>query len=427
MNAVVPSEAVTQLLDLYHAGERSFVGRQLRDCSLNNVTLIGADFSRSDLEGANFDGACLQGAIFRHAKLSGARFVGANLEGTDLSSADLSRSNLTDAWAPAAHFDCARLVEARLERAILTQTIFVKAQMEDATFDLADLRRADFSNSNLKASSLQGSDLRAAVFSDACLAGAKLQSAVVVGAIFANADLHGASVGNTIFGRQNLALAQGLATLKHREPSSLSIDLLRDSRGSLPGEFLRGCGLADWEIEASKLYDVDLTPAAYAEIQYKVFDLHARRPILISPLFISYSSADSDFVDRLTAEFDELGIRYWRDKRDAEAGPLDKVIERGMQLNPTVLVVLSEQSVGSAWVEHEIDIAVELSRKLKRHVLCPIALDDSWQGSRISGQLHTQIKKYNVLKFPERDDETAFRMQLKKLLSGLELHYAKPR
>jgi hypothetical protein len=129
------------------------------------------------------------------------------------------------------------------------------------------------------------------------------------------------------------------------------------------------------------------------------------------------------FVDKLGSKADERGIRYWRDIKDATAGRLDKVIERGISLNPTLLLVLSEHSIESDWVEYEVDRAVQLSKKLERDVLCPIALDRAWESSRMSGNLRTQIKNYNILDFSAHNDEKNFETQFRKLLDGLGLHY----
>jgi hypothetical protein len=160
------------------------------------------------------------------------------------------------------------------------------------------------------------------------------------------------------------------------------------------------------------------------EIQYRILDLLVRGPIQISPVFVSYSHGDTTFVDVLGAKLHESGIRYWRDIKDATAGRLDKVIERGITLNPTVLLVLSESSVKSDWVEYEIDKAVQLSKQLGRDVLCPIALDRTWaESGRLSGNLVGQIKKYMVLDFGHWMDEAAFSAQFRKLVDGLDLHY----
>ena len=63
-----------------------------------------------------------------------------------------------------------------------------------------------------------------------------------------------------------------------------------------------------------------------------------------------------------------------------------------------------------------------MARESRAHVLCPIALDNSWSGSMLSGRLLTQIEKYNVLDFSGWRDEGTFSRQVKKLCEGLERH-----
>jgi hypothetical protein len=89
-----------------------------------------------------------------------------------------------------------------------------------------------------------------------------------------------------------------------------------------------------------------------------------------------------------------------------------------------MLVVLSEQAIESDWVEYEVGKAAELSKQLKRDVLCPIALDKAWLTSdRLSGNLRSQIEKYNVLDFSKHDDAQTFETQFQKLITGLGIHY----
>ncbi len=65
------------------------------------------------------------------------------------------------------------------------------------------------------------------------------------------------------------------------------------------------------------------------------------------------------------------GIRFWRDIHDATSGRLEKVVDRAIRQNPIVLLLLSENSVKSDWVEHEAQLARELEQELGRNVLCP--------------------------------------------------------
>ena len=121
--------------------------------------------------------------------------------------------------------------------------------------------------------------------------------------------------------------------------------------------------------------------------------------------------------------FDEKGIRHWRDIHDATSGPLEGVVIRAMEHNPTVLLVLSEKSVESDWVEFEAQKARELEKKLGKHVLCPVALDDSWKDCDWSKVLRNQIMKYNILDFSDWKSDDSFQEKFKKLLEGLEIFY----
>jgi hypothetical protein len=142
-----------------------------------------------------------------------------------------------------------------------------------------------------------------------------------------------------------------------------------------------------------------------------------------SRLFISYTHDDSEFVTALETKLDEKGIRYWRDVHHATAGRLDKVIDRAMRLNPTVLLILSKNSVESDWVEDEATRARKLERELGRDVLCPIAPDDSWKDCRWSHTLRTQIEKYHILSFTEWHDPEAMTKMFGRLVDRLSIFY----
>ena len=105
------------------------------------------------------------------------------------------------------------------------------------------------------------------------------------------------------------------------------------------------------------------------------------------------------------------------------AGRLEKVVDRAMRLNPTVLLVLSENSVKSDWVEHEAREARELEKELGRDVLCPVALDDAWKDCAWPARLREQIMEYHILDFSKWKDEGEFAKMFRKLIDGLDLFY----
>jgi hypothetical protein len=218
-------------------------------------------------------------------------------------------------------------------------------------------------------------------------------------------------------------LVKGLDKVIHGGPSTIGIDTIRKSKGEIPDKFLRGCGLSDMDIESARLYDPELSYQEIDEILYKVHDLRAWQPLQISPLFISYSHADSAFVDKMEYHLNAKGVRFWRDVHHTTSGRLEKQIDRAIRHNPTVLVILSENSIKSDWVEHEVRTARELEKESGRDVLCPVALDHSWKDSSWPRRVMEQVLEYNILDFSKWDDDMEFRKLFKKLIDGLELFY----
>ena len=117
------------------------------------------------------------------------------------------------------------------------------------------------------------------------------------------------------------------------------------------------------------------------------------------------------------------GVRFWRDIHDLRAGRVEKQIDRAISQNRTVLLVVSENSLKSDWVEHEVRTARELEKEIGRDVLCPVALDDSWKSSRWPKRIMEQIMEYNILDFSEWEDDVKFEGMFRKLIDGLELFY----
>jgi hypothetical protein len=232
-----------------------------------------------------------------------------------------------------------------------------------------------------------------------------------------------AIVGGTTFARIKFDETRGLDNLHHVSPSTIGTDTIFFSEGYIPEIFLRGCGLSDWEIESTKLYNPYLDNEEINKILYRIYDLRATQALQISPLFISYSHKDSEFVDNLERLLNERGIRHWRDIHDMKAGRMEKQINLAIRQNPTVLLILSEASVQSDWVEHEVRTAREVEKEMGRDVLCPIALDDSWRSSPWPKRVMEQVMEYNILDFSEWMDDESFGKIFRKLIDGLQLFY----
>jgi len=349
---------------------------------------MGSDLAGADLRKVDLSQACLSEAILEDADLKEADLKGGYFWNANLSRANLWKTNLRSASLKNAKLYRTNLSEAKLTNAYLNEAVFFEANLSDTDFEGANLEGANFGYSYLD------------------------------GAKFGRT-----SIGYTIFGGIDLSKVKGLDAVYHHSPSIISAETLQRSKGRIPEKFLRGCGLNDWEIESAKLYQPGLSAKDVSDIVYRIYDLRANQAIQINPLFISYSHSDSEFVDAMEERLNEKGIRFWRDIHDATAGRLEKVIDRAIRQNPIELLVLSENSIKSDWVEHEARKARDLEKELDRDILCPIALDDSWRHNKWPEHLREQIMEYNVLDFSKWKDEQEFGKMFRKLIDGLDLFY----
>ena len=317
----------------------------------------------------------------------------------------------------------ANLRKVNFRRTDLNGVVFSGSDLREADLSMANLSGAYLMSANFEKARFTGARLYAASLNEASLKGANLRAADLSSARLIDTDFSNAIAGHTSFSDNDLSVAKGLDTVQHEAPSTIGIDTIYKSKGEIPESFLRGCGLSDWQIESAKLHQPELSNEEITGILYRIHDLRAHQAIQISPVFISYSHADNPFVDRMEKYLNEKGIRFWRDVHHATAGRLERQIDRAIRLNPTVLLILSENSVQSDWVQHEARVARKLEIETKRDVLCPIALDDSWKDCDWPERLREQIMEYNILDFSAWEDEVNFRRMFSRLLNGLDLFY----
>jgi hypothetical protein len=285
----------------------------------------------------------------------GGRFV--DLSGTDLHGVNVSDANLSDA-----NLRDANLSSAELRRADLSY-----AKLRNADLRNADLRRADLSYANLSGANLSEANLTFADLSDANLRGANLSEADLgstnlSAANLSGADLRGASLHETVLSDINFTGTTGLETCRHLGPSVVDFRTLKNSY-PLPLVFLQGVGLPDNVI--------DYLPSLLSQ------------PIQYYSCFISYSSVDDDFAKRIHADLQSKGVRCWFAPHDLPiGGKIFDEIDAAIRLRDKVLLILSEHSIGSDWVESEVKTAYEEERRRKQTMLFPIRLDDAVMETR---------------------------------------------
>ena len=284
----------------------------------------------------------------------------------------------------------------------------------DVTPDLAEanLRWANLRYANLKGANLKGANLVQAQLSRAELTGADLSGAHLGGTALDGADLADANCSNAHFyestlGDTNLSGAKGLDTCTHSGPSSLDFRTLLRS-GPISLRFLRGCGLSDLLI--------DYLPSLL------------NQPVQFYSCFISYSTKDQAFADRLHADLQSKGVRCWFAPHDIKAGKkIHEQIDEAIRIYDRLLLILSPASMNSDWVKTEIAKALKRERQEERRMLFPVRLVEfdtlrDWEcfDADAGKDSAREIRAYYVPDFSSWKDHDAYQREFEKLLRDLK-------
>lgn len=274
----------------------------------------------------------------------------------DLSHANLHAIYLNEANFYRADLSHADLSEANLSRVNLYHADLSEANLSGAKLSVSDLSRVSLYKANLSRANLYRTNLNEADLHEADLSEADLYKVVFNGAILTKTNFTKARMLWTILGDVDLRTAEGLETIFHSGPSTIGIDTIYLSHGNIPEVFLRGAG-----------------------VQKNLLDyMHSlvNEPFDFYTCFISYANQDEDFTKRLYADLQSSGVRCWFAPEDLKIG--EKFwhrIDESIRLYDKLLVVLSEHSVESEWVEREVIAALEKERQQQQLVLFPISLD----------------------------------------------------
>lgn len=252
-----------------------------------------------------------------------------DLRGINLTEARLSRADLSDTY----------LSDAILRDADLSRSILSYADLHEADLREADMSDADLHETDLHEANLSGADLRYANLSGANLSGVRMEDTTI-----ANVDLR---------------TTKGLAEIVHLGPSMIQLHTIQLLQDGSALHFLRGAGVPDEYIAL-----------------WRSTTMH---PIQYYSLFISYSSKDETLARRLHADLQASGVRCWFAPEDLKIGTkFRQRIDEAIHLqDKLLLLLLSEHSIASTWVENEVEAALEKEDWQQREVLFPVRLDDT--------------------------------------------------
>ena len=341
--------------------------------------------------GLTFSGlTSLCGANLLRANLCGANLRGANLRGANLLGADLSGADLSGADLSGANLDGADLDGANLSQANLARVNLSEANLSEANFFGANLIRADLGKSTMGFTSL------------------------------ANLDL---------------STTRGLEAVAHEDPSSVGVDTLART--------LRGRG-GRFTPEQLNFFEGAGVPPTLLEYLPSILEAE---PLKFFKCFISYSTEDEAFADRLSQDLNSGGIQTWKWDRDAVRGrDLHQSIDRAIRQFEKTILICSVNSLTSPQVEEEIVAALDkekriMAKNVERRrealaageqlpqvdstILIPIRLDNTifnWDS-----RLRTSVLRRMIGDFSGTEaDNQKYRREFSQLVRGMSILYWPP-
>lgn len=111
------------------------------------------------------------------------------------------------------------------------------------------------------------------------------------------------------------------------------------------------------------------------------------------PIFISYSHADKDFVDKLAANLIKHDAHVWVDRWELNVG--DSILNRvqeAIQASSALLIVLSKASVASEWCKKELSAGLMRELDEKRVIVLPVLVEDCEIPLFLREKLHADFR-----------------------------------
>lgn len=268
------------------------------------------------------------------------------------------------------------------------------ANFRRVNFERAKLVGAVLSTANLSYTNLSLANLSSANLKKTHLGGATLKETILDGTKFQKAYLR-----STTFINVNLSVAKGLDQVYHLGPSMLDFGTIYLSKGAIEEAFLHGVGIPDIFI-------------AYIRSQGKA-------PFNYYSCFISYASENQPFAERLHNDLETEGVRCWLAQIDLKPGDrFPQHIEDAIRHHDKLIVVLSQYSIRSGWVEHEVQLAKE-----REHggeiILFPACLDTTYLSSWADWVTYLRYHSH-IGNFENWQNRYHYETALKKLLDALK-------
>jgi uncharacterized protein YjbI with pentapeptide repeats len=279
-----------------------------------------------------------------------------------------------------------------LEDTLLIGANFQEASLSNVSFWSANAEKANFERAHVHESRFAWTQLRGANFAHASLA-----MTLFYGAELADIDFLETWFDCTVFANLDLSRCHGLDYLLQRG-FTIGMDTFFLS-GGLPDNVLRNANVPEDFI-------------AYASSFFgKAIEYYS--------CFISYSSHDAEFAERLYRSLHAQGVSTWYAPEDLRTGAetLDAVFE-SINIHDKLVVILSQHSIESPWVKREVKHALEREEREKREILFPITLDDAFLNTSVAWA--SEIRTRNVGDFRGWELDNTFDKGVERLVRDLK-------
>ncbi len=144
------------------------------------------------------------------------------------------------------------------------------------------------------------------------------------------------------------------------------------------------------------------------------------RAIEFYSCFISYSTADQAFAEKLHADLQRKGIRCWFAPEDLRIGTeFRQEIEQAIKAYDKLLLVLSQHSIRSRWVGSEVEAAFDLEARKGKRVLFPMRLDDFVEESGVAWAAEIR-RRVHMADFSDWTAPDAYANALERLVRDLK-------
>ncbi len=188
--------------------------------------------------------------------------------------------------------------------------------------------------------------------------------------------------------------------------------------------FVLGLGVSIWQVRRDALLSSNSSsakpslPPALAPTPALTTQSISSSPY--HSCILSYATEDQSFAEKLHADLTQQGASCWFAPHDLKMGDKmrDKIYE-AIQRQDKLLIVLSEHTIGSTWVEEEVDAALDREHQQKgTFLLFPIRLDD--QVLQTSKAWAVAVWQRYIGDFRQWTDDAMYQRALQRLLRDLK-------